>query len=322
MGSSAGPSESALPAEGASVSSRSADVVPSVETRSGISATLLDYVSLTKPRVIVLLLITTVPAMIVADGGWPSAFLMAATLLGGTLSAGGANAINCWFDRDIDKLMSRTSTRPTATGAIRPSYALGFGVALGSLAFVVLWWATTPLAALLSLAALLFYVFIYTIWLKRRTDQNIVVGGAAGAFPPLVGWAAVTGELSFVAAAMFMIIFLWTPPHFWALSLRLEADYGRAKVPMLPVTRGPAETRKNVVGYSLVLVAATLAIVPFTPLGWLYASAAAVLGLGFLYGALRLWQDPARPSIGLYKYSLLYLALLFVAMASDTLVIG
>lgn len=281
-----------------------------------------NYVALTKPRVVLLLLITTVPAMIVAASGWPGLGVVAATVIGGALSAGGANAINCWFDRDIDGIMRRTRERPTVTGAVGPAQAVGFGVLLGAIAFAILWLAATPLAAALSAAALLFYVFVYTIWLKRRTDQNIVIGGAAGAFPPVVGWAAVTGDLSVTAAVMFAIIFLWTPPHFWALSLRLAEDYDRANVPMLPVTRGASETRRQVAGYSLILTGTTLAIIPFTPFGWLYGIVAATLGGGFLYGALRLWQDPGRPSIGLYKYSLLYLALLFVAMAVDTLVIG
>ncbi len=290
--------------------------------RQSFLVTLRNYLALTKPRVIILLLITTVPAMIVAAGGWPATGLVAATVVGGALSAGGANAINCWFDRDIDGVMQRTRQRPTVTGAVGPAQAVTFGVLLGASAFAILWFATTPLAAALSLSALLFYVFVYTVWLKRRTDRNIVIGGAAGAFPPVVGWAAVTGDFSFTAAVMFAIIFLWTPPHFWALSLRLADDYGRAGIPMLPVTRGAPETRRQVAGYSVVLAALTLAVIPITPLGWIYGITAAVLGIGFLYGALRLWQDPGRPSIGLYKYSLLYLALLFIAMAADTLVTG
>src|SRR5688572_20288706 len=223
-----------------------------------LTTALRGYVSLTKPRIIVLLLITTVPAMVLAEKGWPSSWLVLATLIGGSLSAGGANAINCWYDRDIDGIMVRTRSRPVVTGAIEPAYALAFGIALGVAAFAFLWATTTLMAAVLAMVALLFYVFVYTIWLKRRTPQNIVIGGAAGAFPPMVGWAAVTGDISLASATMFAIIFFWTPPHFWALSLRLKNDYTEAGVPMLPVTAGPEVTRLQILRYSVLLVVVTL----------------------------------------------------------------
>jgi protoheme IX farnesyltransferase len=289
--------------------------------RSAFATTLRGYIALTKPRIIVLLLVTTVPAMVVAERGWPSAWLILATLIGGTLSAGGANAINCWYDRDIDGVMRRTRSRPLVTGAIEPQNALYFGVGLGAAAFVFLWATTTLAAACLALAALLFYVFVYTAWLKRRTPQNIVIGGAAGAFPPMVGWAAVTGDVSLASVVMFAIIFFWTPPHFWALSLRLKDDYAEAGVPMLPVTDGVRTTRVQILRYAILLVIVTLLLGPAAGLAWIYTGSAAVLGLGFIFGAFRLWKSPESVSpLTLYKFSLLYLALLFVAMGADALV--
>lgn len=282
-----------------------------------IAETVRNYVALTKPRIISLLLITTIPAMVVAEGGWPSPWLMLATLIGGTLSAAGANVINCWYDRDIDGIMRRTRSRPLVRGVIEPAHALTFGVILGSVAFVLLWALATPAAAVFATSGLLFYVFIYTIWLKRRTPQNIVIGGAAGAFPPLVGWAAVSGDASIASALMFGIIFLWTPPHFWALALRLEGDYREAGIPMLPVTHGAPATRTQIVLYTYVLVAASLFLPVFADVGWLYLAFAAPLGLAFLYYAHELHARHATVSpIRLYKYSLLYLAALFVAMAA------
>ncbi len=291
--------------------------------RPNVLATLRNYVALTKPRVISLLLVTTVPAMAVAERGWPGTWLVLATLIGGTLSAGGANAINCWYDRDIDAIMRRTRTRPVVTGAIEPGHALAFGIGLGAFAFAFLWVFTTLLAAILALAALLFYVFIYTIALKRRTPQNIVIGGAAGAFPPMVGWAAVTGDLSLAPWVMFAVIFMWTPPHFWALSLRLEGDYAEAGVPMLPVTDGPAYTRVQILRYSVMLVLVTLLMGPAADLSWIYYGASVGLGGWFVFLAYQLWRKPAdTPPIRLYKYSLIYLALLFVAMGVDASVLG
>jgi len=296
--------------------SANAAVVARPESR--FLATLRAYVSLTKPRIIVLLLVTTVPAMVVAEGGWPSNWLVLATLIGGTLSAGGANAINCWYDRDIDGVMRRTRSRPLVTGAIEPWRGLTFGVSLGVAAFVFLWLTTTPAAACLSGSALLFYVFVYTAWLKRRTPQNIVVGGAAGAFPPMVGWAAVDGNITLASVAMFAIIFCWTPPHFWALSLRLKDDYADAGVPMLPVTAGPAFTRTQILRYSVVLVAVSLVLAPAANLHGLYLGLALALGGAFIWFAARLWRSPETESpMTLYKYSLLYLGALFVVMGLD-----
>jgi len=291
--------------------------------RPNIAATIRNYVSLTKPRVISLLLVTTVPAMVVAERGWPSTWLVIATLIGGTLSAGGANAINCWYDRDIDAIMRRTRTRPVVTGEIEPAHALAFGIFLGLLAFAFLWATTTLAAAILAFSALLFYVFIYTIWLKRRTPQNIVIGGAAGAFPPMVGWAAVTGDVSLAPWVMFAIIFMWTPPHFWALSLRLENDYAEAGVPMLPVIAGPAVTRLQILRYSVMMVLVTFILGPAADLGVIYYASAVGLGGMFIGYAYQLWRNPdGTPPIRLYKYSLLYLALLFVSMGVDAAVFG
>ena len=291
--------------------------------RPDIGTTLRNYVSLTKPRIIVLLLITTVPAMVVAERGWPSTWLVFATLIGGTLSAGGANAINCWYDRDIDAIMRRTQSRPLASGAIEPTHGLVFGVSLGVIAFAFLWATTTVMAAALAMAALLFYVFVYTVWLKRRTPQNIVIGGAAGAFPPMVGWAAVTGDLSLAPWVMFAIIFFWTPPHFWALSLRLEGDYAEAGVPMLPVTNGPAYTRLQILRYSVMLVVVSLMLGPAGELSLIYYATALGTGAVFIAMAYQLWREPkTTPPINLYKYSLLYLALVFVSMGVDAAVLG
>lgn len=289
----------------------------------GLLAAVGSYVALTKPRIISLLLVTTVPAMIVANQGMPSIWLILVTLIGGTLAAGGANAINCYVDRDIDGMMARTRDRPLPAGAVEPGQALRFGIALGAIAFVVLAVGATVASAALALTALVFYVFVYTIWLKRTTVQNIVIGGAAGAMPPLVGWAAVTGGLSWTPVFLFLIIFLWTPPHFWALALRYKADYARAGVPMLPVIRGEPETHRQIVAYSVVLLAASLALAPIGGMGALYLAVAFVLGAGFLGLAVRLWRDPqpAR-SRALFLYSLPYLALLFVAMGVDQLVVG
>ncbi|MEO6397055.1 MAG: heme o synthase, partial [Tepidiformaceae bacterium] len=255
--------------------------------------------------------------------GWPGTWLIIATLIGGTLSAGGANAINCWYDRDIDAIMKRTQNRPLVTGAIRPAAGLTFGIALGTVAFAFLWFTTTPMAASLSLAALLFYVFVYTFWLKRRTPQNIVIGGAAGAFPPMVGWAAVTGDISLAPLVMFAIIFFWTPAHFWALALRLQGDYADAGVPMLPVTDGPEVTRIQVVRYAAMLLVVTLMLGPAGELRWIYLVVAVITGGIFVAKCFQLWRRPASiEPIAVYKYSMLYLALLFVAMGLDSAILG
>jgi heme o synthase len=279
------------------------------------------YVKLTKPRIVVLLLITTVPAMILAERGLPSLTLIAATLFGGILSAGGANAVNQYLDRDIDLIMARTRRRPIPSHRIEPSRALAFGVFLGLAGFAFLWLTVNLLSAVLATAAMAFYVFVYTMWLKRRSPQNIVIGGAAGAVPALVGWAAVTGRVGWAAVVMFDIVFLWTPPHFWALALRYQRDYAAARIPMLPVVAGEAETRRQIVLYSLVLVASTLVLSPVGHLGVVYVTAAVLLGARFLVLAVHLSRrrTPAA-AMTLFRYSLVYLAVLFAAVAADVLI--
>jgi protoheme IX farnesyltransferase len=277
------------------------------------------YVQLTKPRVMSLLLATTAAAMVIAARGMPPLGLLLATLLGGALMSGGAGAINHYVDRDIDPLMGRTAWRPIPSGVIAPARALAFGIILAVLATAVLLALTNPLATLFALLGLLGYVFIYTLWLKRSTPSNIVIGGAAGALPPLVGWAAVTGEVSSLTAwYLFAIIFFWTPPHFWALSLLIRKHYERAGVPMLPVVRGEDETRRQIVLYSCLLVALSLVLSPFGLMGLVYFASAVVLGGLFIAWALRLWRE-ATPQAArrLYLYSILYLFMLFVAMAVD-----
>ncbi len=287
----------------------------------GLLAAMGDYLSLTKPRIIVLLLITTVPAMVLAEGGVPSLWLVLVTLIGGSLSAAGANAINCYVDRDIDGLMLRTRERPLPAGLVEPERALLFGVVLGLAGFEVLAVGANMLSALLAAGALAFYVFVYSLWLKRSSPQNIVIGGAAGAMPPVIGWAAVTGSLDWPALVLFGIIFLWTPPHFWALALRYRTDYARAGVPMLPVVRGEAETRRQIALYGVLLVASSLLLAPVAGMGGVYVGAALALGAGFIALAFRLLRDPKpRASRALFLYSLAYLALLFAAIAADQLV--
>jgi heme o synthase len=274
---------------------------------------LSDYVELTKPKVQSLLLLTTIATMYIA--GDPSPALVALTCLGGYLSAGGAGAVNHWFDRDIDARMARTANRPVPSGRVAPSAALLFGCALAGLSFLELSLTVNLLAASLSFAGFLGYVFIYTVWLKRRTPQNIVIGGAAGAVPPLVGWAAVTGSVGGVAIILFFIVFFWTPPHFWALSLLMKDEYEEVGIPMLPVARGEAETRRQILLYAVLLYAVTQ--LPFCAGGFgaIYFAASLVLGLGFVGGAVRLYRHPGRrEALQLYLFSLLYLALLFAAM--------
>jgi len=277
---------------------------------------LSDYVELTKPKVQSLLLLTTITTMYVA--GDPSAGLVALTCLGGYLSAGGAGAVNHWFDRDIDARMTRTATRPIPAGRVAPSAALVFGCTLATLSFLELSLTVNLLAASLSFAGFLGYVLVYTVWLKRRTAQNIVIGGAAGAVPPLVGWAAVTGSVSGTAVLLFFIVFFWTPPHFWALSLLMKDEYARVGVPMLPVVRGEAETRRQILLYTVLLYAVTQ--LPFCAggFGTIYLVASMLLGFGFIAGAIRLYRRADRRSaLALYLYSLAYLALLFCAMVAD-----
>jgi protoheme IX farnesyltransferase len=280
---------------------------------------LRDYVTLTKPRVMSLLLLTGGAGAFVGASGLPAASVFGATMIGLALACGGAAALNHYLDRDIDKLMGeRTSTRPVAAGRILPGHALEFGIALSAASFVLLDSLVNLPTALLALGGNLFYVFVYTQWLKRSTSQNIVIGGAAGAVPPLVGAASATGHLGWAALAMFTIVFLWTPPHFWALALMIKEHYANARVPMLPVVRGDRETAKQIVFYSLALVAGTLVPVAFGVFGLVYGLAALVLGALMLWWAVALWRDTSRPkAVRLFHYSMLYLALLFVAMAVD-----
>ena len=292
-----------------------------VRGRGGRVDTLRAYVALTKPRIIELLLVTTVPTMVLAERGMPSPWLMAAVVIGGTLAAGGANAINQFVDRDIDPVMRRTRHRPLPRNEVRPRHALVFGIALSVVAFVWLTLTVNLLSALLAASAIGFYVFVYTIWLKRRSPQNIVIGGAAGCVPVLVAWAAVTGEVGIPALVLFAIIFYWTPPHFWALALRYRSDYEAAGVPMLPVVRGEAETARQIVLYTLLLVAVSLLLFPAAQMGLIYLVSAVVLGVAFLWYALRVQRDAGdgRAAIGLFRYSIGYLTLLFAAVAADAL---
>jgi protoheme IX farnesyltransferase len=280
-----------------------------------------DYIALTKPRIISLLLLTTVATMIVADGSFPPISTVIWTMLGGYLAAGGAGAINHYIDRDRDARMARTRGRPLVSGRIAPLHGLAFGIALGALATIQLALTVNVLSAALALAGLLGYVFVYTVWLKPLTPQNIVIGGAAGAVPPLVGWAAATGGLAPEALYPFGIVFLWTPPHFWALALLIKDDYARTGVPMLPVVKGEAVTRRQILLYTVILVAFTLLPVATGFLGAIYAAAALLLGGGFTILAVRLLRHPSRPAaLRLYLSSLAYLALLFCAMAADRVV--
>ena len=252
------------------------------------------YFSLTKPRIIVLLLVTTIPAMVLAKGGWPSVWLMLVTVAGGAIVAGGANAMNCYFDRDIDGLMLRTRGRPLPAGQIEPERAAVFGIILAALGFLMLDVFANLLAACLTLGAFAFYVVVYTLLLKRTTPLNIVIGGAAGAMPPVVGWAAVTGTVEAPALVLFAIVVLWTPPHFWALALNYNSDYQRAGVPMLPVVLGPEETRRQILLHTIALVAVTLILPASGATGVIYLTAALVLGGLFLVYALRLWGGGVR----------------------------
>jgi protoheme IX farnesyltransferase len=283
--------------------------------------TMRDYIALTKPRVVVLLEVITVFSMVMAARGWPGLALTTATVVGGWLAAGGAHAINCWFDRDIDASMGRTRTRPIPSGRIDPASALAFGVVLGVASFAVLVVAVNLLAAELAIAAMLFYVVVYTMLLKRSSIQNIVVGGAAGAFPPLVGWAAVQGRLTLTALFLFAVVFYWTPPHFWALALLIRRDYASAEVPMLPVVMGERETRRQILLYTVVLVLVTLLPLLAHSFGYVYLAGAGLLDAGFLLAAVVAVRDPsARAARRVFYYSMLYLALLFAVMAVDRVV--
>ena len=306
-------------------------------SRPGLQPTTRDrvraYIALTKPRIIELLLVTTVPAMVLAtrwvpgldwgDWGWKVVW----TLIGGTLAAGSANAINCYLDRDIDSLMTRTRRRPLPAHQVEPENAVVFGIALGVVSFALMAWTINLLAAFLTLLAIGFYVVVYTMLLKRSTPQNIVIGGAAGALPPVIGWVAVTGNVGIPALILFAIVFYWTPPHFWALSLRIRKDYAAAGVPMLPVVRGIPETTRQIALYTLLMVAISLVLWPVARMGLVYLGAAVGLGAVFVWQALALWrrgsseEASTQGAIRLYKYSISYLSLLFVAIAVDALVL-
>jgi protoheme IX farnesyltransferase len=276
---------------------------------------------LTKPRIIELLLVTTIPTMVLAAGKWPSVSLMAITLLGGSLAAGGANAINMYIDRDIDALMVRTQGRPLVTGDVRPRNALIFAVLLEIAAFAVLWSGANLLSAILALSATMFYVCIYSLWLKRTSKQNIVIGGAAGAVPVLVGWAAVQNSLGWAPVILFLVIFFWTPPHFWALAIRHSDDYRAAGVPMLPVVATMRETVRSMVIYSVILTATSLALVPVANLGYIYGITALLFGTLFILGSIRLGRDPSESrSMRLFSFSITYVSVLFMALTVDVLV--
>ncbi|MCW2967943.1 MAG: protoheme farnesyltransferase [Solirubrobacteraceae bacterium] len=293
-----------------------AHAIAAVRARPAAYQVAADLLDLTKPKVQSLLLFTTVTTMLIA--GHPSLGLILATCLGGYLSAGGAGAVNHWYDRDIDAAMARTADRPVPSGRIPAPVALWFGIALAAASIVELSLLVNPLAAALSFSGFVGYVFVYTVWLKRRTPQNIVIGGAAGAVPPLVAWAAVTGSVSGTAVILFFIVFFWTPPHFWALSLLMKDEYAKVNVPMLPVVRGEPETRRQILLYTILLYAVTQ--LPFCAggMGGIYLAASLVLGVGFIHGAVRLYNRATRSAaLQLYLFSLAYLALLFGAMVAD-----
>jgi protoheme IX farnesyltransferase len=307
---------------------------PETPGRRATLDTVQAYVALTKPRIIELLLVTTVPAMVLATRDLPGVdlpvfgWLVFWTLAGGTLAAGSANAINCYLDRDIDELMTRTRRRPLPAHQVEPARAVVFGIALGVISIALMAWFVNLVAAFLTLLAIAFYVVVYTVLLKRSTTQNIVIGGAAGALPPVIGWAAVTGEVGIPALLLFALVFYWTPPHFWALALRIRRDYAAAGVPMLPVVRGVPETARQIGLYSILLVAISLVFFAVARMGIVYLAAAVILGALFLVQAYRLWRQASSPerslaqSIRLYRYSITYLTLLFIAVAVDAVVIG
>ena len=292
---------------------------PDAKPLSPLRVTINDYIALTKPKVMTLLLLTAFGGMVLADEGMPSLWLVATVLIGGALASGGASSINHWMDRDIDRLMARTANRPVASKRMGAAQALGFGVLLNVLSFGLLWWGANLLAASLAIGGTVFYVLVYTKWLKRTTVQNIVIGGAAGAVPPLVGWAAVTGGLSLPAFYLFAIVFFWTPPHFWALALLIRRDYANAGIPMLPVVEGEASTHRAILMYTLILTMLTMLLYTASDtLGLAYLITAAALGVFFIAYAVQLFKKVGpRAAAPIYKYSLLYLAVLFVAIMID-----
>ena len=294
---------------------------PAVSGRPTVLAVVRDFIALTKPKIISLLLVTAAGGMFLAAQGVPSLTLLALVWVGGALASGGANAVNHFLDRDIDRDMRRTQGRPVAGERVAPRYALAFGVALNVVSFALLATLVNLLAAGLTIVASLFYVFVYTMWLKRTTPNNIVIGGAAGAIPPMVGWAAVTGSLDLPAVYLFAIVFFWTPPHFWALSLLIQTDYQRAGVPMLPVVSSRRQTALHILLYSIALLGLTLMFALLPHVGWVYTASAAALGAPFVWLAWRLWRrdEPGRAK-ATYLYSLAYLALLFVAVMVDSVV--
>jgi protoheme IX farnesyltransferase len=288
---------------------------------SPIKQTISSYIDLMKPHVTVLLLGTTVAAMAIAYRGLPPLGLVLATLLGGAMSAGSANCINCYIDRDIDQIMGRTQRRSLPSGKVQPTQALIFGLILGVGSFLILAFFVNLLSALLATSAILFYVFVYTLWLKRTSAQNIVIGGAAGAVPVLVGWAAVTNTITLPAIWLFAIIFYWTPPHFWALSLLIQKDYEKARIPMMPVVMGEPETRKQIFLYSLLLLAVTLVLFAMGAMGNIYLAAALVLGGILVYMSFRLLRDKTKKwARTLFWYSNCYLAMIFAAMVIDRVI--
>ena len=295
-----------------------AEAAPAATRRRAIAVAAALW-ELTKPGIIGLLLVTTVPTMVVAAGGWPGLDLILLTLLGGVLTAGGANALNQWFDRDVDAIMDRTAGRPLPSGALQPWQALLWGLMLAALGGVQLALTVNLPAALLAEAAVLFYVLVYTMLLKRRTTQNIVIGGAAGAIPPLVGWAAVTGDLTWTPVILFLIIFMWTPPHFWALALKYREDYAKAKIPMLPVVSGERETRRQLLIYSVGLVVVSLLGPAGGHLSWCYEAVAGIGGAAFIWVAWQVWRERAAP-MRLFFVSIAYLFVLFAAVGLDVLV--
>lgn len=284
-----------------------------------MSAVVRDYISLTKPRVMTLLLLTSVTGMVLAAEGFPDRVVFIAVLIGGIAASGGASALNHWLDRDIDLEMKRTATRPVASGRVRPMSAFAFGIILNVISFGVLFAWANLLAALLAMTGTLIYVIIYTVWLKRSSVQNIVIGGAAGAIPPMVGWAGVENSIGLEAWYLFAIIFFWTPPHFWALALLIKDDYKAAGIPMLPVVAPRSTTNLSIMLYTILLVALSMAFVVATDsLGLIYLIPTIILGVIYLALTARLFRDGSRPAVlGLYKYSLLYLALLFVVIMVD-----
>ncbi|MCC6184440.1 MAG: protoheme IX farnesyltransferase [Microthrixaceae bacterium] len=298
---------------------------PAISSPTSIGAKLATsvgaYVALTKPRIIELLLVTTVPVMVVADQGVPPLWLMAAAVIGGTLAAGGANAINMYVDRDIDSVMERTQGRPLVTGAVTPRNALVFAVTIEVVAFLFLWQVVNLLSAVLAVSGCLYYVFIYTLWLKRSSRQNIVIGGAAGAVPVLVGWSAVTDTVSISAIVLFGVIFFWTPPHFWALAIKYKDDYARADVPMLPSVASHRQTTDQILAYTVVVWALTLLFGVTAEMGLLYWATAIVLGAVFTWMAvdLRRTESPAR-AIRVFTFSITYITVLFGVMALDVII--